>query len=219
MKQITLASLAFAAAMAAASLAQAQDLSPQKGDFVVRGGIAAVRFNSSGSFVVGGAPLAGAGLKLQNKTTAAFEGDYFLRPDFSLSLTLGVPPTVGAQGTGALAPLGKLGSAKLGLGVAQANYHFTNLGAFQPWVGAGVARLVVFSNNDGSVQNLDVKDHWGSSLQIGADYMLAPKVGIYGSVAKIFVKTDGTANLGPAPVSANITLDPLVYQAGLAYKF
>jgi outer membrane protein len=219
MKHLTLAFAAAVTMMTGASLAQAQDLAPKAGDFVVRGGVAVVRFDSSGSFVVAGQPLAGAGLKLTNRTTGSIEGDYFVRPDISLSLTLGIPPTVSADGEGALAPLGKLGSARLGVGVAQANYHFVNLGAFQPWVGAGVSRLVVFNNHDGAVQNLDVKDHWGTSLQAGADYMLSPKVGVHASVAKIFLKTEGSADLGPAPVSAKIDLNPLIYQAGLAYRF
>jgi outer membrane protein len=219
MKQITLAAVALIASMAGASLAQAQDLSTQAGDLVVRGGAAAVQFDSGASFIVGGAPLPGAGLKLSNKTTAAIEADYFVRPDLSLSLTVGVPPTIRAEGTGALAALGRLGTAQMGIGVAQAKYHFGGLGSLQPWLGAGVARMIVFKNSDGSVQNLDVKDAWGSSLQAGADYMLTPKVGIYGSVSKIFLDTKGTANLGPAPISAKIDLNPTIFQGGVALRF
>lgn len=219
MKQLTLAFVAVIASMTCASLAEAQDLSPQAGDFVVRGGAAVIRFDSSASFVVAGQPQPDSGAKLSNKTAVAIEGDYFLRPDISLSLTIGIPPEVSAAGTGHLAPLGRLGSAMLGNAVLQANYHVTSLGALQPWAGVGVTRLVVFKNKDGAVQNLDVKGAWGSAFQVGADYMLTPKVGVYGSVAKLLVGTDGTATLGPAPVKAKIDLDPLIYQAGLAYRF
>jgi outer membrane protein len=198
--------------------ALAQSLSPKANDVMVRVGVANVRFDSGADFVVAGQAAPAANLKLSNETTAAVEVDYFLRPQLSLSLTVGFPPTTKAQGLGQLAPLGRLGSVRFGTGVAQA-YHFGGMGAFQPWIGAGVTRMVIFKEHDGSVQNLNVDDHWGGAVQAGAEYMLNPRVGLYASASKLFLHTHGAASLGPAPVTAKIDLDPTILQGGLSFRF
>jgi outer membrane protein len=215
----TLGAAAGCAFALSASAASAQDLATKAHDVFFRAGVAAVRFDSGADFVVAGQPAPGADLELSNATTGAVEIDYFVHRNVSISLTVGYPPVTHAEGLGQLAPLGRLGSVRFGTGVLQAKYHFSGLGAFQPWIGAGVTRMVIFKNKDGAVQNLDVEDHWGGAVQIGADYMLTPRVGVYGSVSKLFVHTNGTASLGPAPVTAKIDLDPTIWQGGLSLRF
>ncbi|MDB5438008.1 MAG: OmpW family protein [Caulobacteraceae bacterium] len=203
----------------AASLAHAQSGLPEAGQFVVRGGVADIRFDSGAKFTAAGAPLSGANLELSNETTAAFEFDYHLRPQVSLSLTFGVPPETNAEGRGTLAPFGRLGSARFGTAVAQAKYHFAGMGHFQPWVGAGVTRMIIFDTTDGSVQNLKVDDAWGGAVQAGGEYMLNSRWGIYGSVSRLFLKTNGSASLGGIPISAKIDLNPTIVQGGLSARF
>lgn len=207
------------ASLLAVSGAQAQTELPHPGDLVLRGGLANVRFDSGAAFTVAGAPSPGADLELSNETTVALELDYFVRPNISLSLTMGVPPETEAKGKGTLAPLGKLGAVRFGTAVAQAKYHFSGMGAFQPWVGAGVTRMIIFDTSDGAVQNLDVKDAWGAAVQVGGEYMLGPRWGVHGSVSRLFLDTEGTATLGPFPVSAEIDLDPTIIQGGLSVRF
>jgi outer membrane protein len=202
-----------------AATASAQSLEPQVGDLAVRLGVAHIRFDSGADFVVAGQPAPAAGLELSNNTTAALELDYHVHPNVSLSLTVGFPPVTHARGTGQLEPVGRLGSVRFGTGVAQVKYHFGGLGRVQPWVGGGVTRMVVFSERDAAVQDLKVKDHWGGAIQAGAEYMLSPRVGVHGSVSKLFLHTNGTASLGPAPVTARIDLDPTIFQAGLSFRF
>ena len=53
-----------------------------------------------------------------------------------------------------------------------AQYHFTQFGRFQPYVGAGQVFLLIFKNEDGAVRNLDVRNHSGFAVELGAQYQL-----------------------------------------------
>jgi len=191
----------------------------EAGDFVVRAGAAGVYFDSSAAMAVGGAPVPTANLVLSDSWTAAAEFDYHLSPSVSLSLTVGLPPQTDATGLGALAPAGRLGSVRYGTGVVLAKYHFGQLGPVQPWLGAGATRMIIFDTKGGSIPDLDVDDKWGGALQGGAEVMLNDRFGLYGSVSKLFLETDGRGTFMGAPVTAAITLDPTIYQAGLSYRF
>lgn len=219
MTRLTTILTAGAAIALVATAASAQSLEPKAGDLAVRVGVAHIRFDSGADFVVAGTPAPAAGLKLSNNTTAALELDYHVHRNVSLSLTVGFPPVTHATGTGQLAPVGRLGSVRFGTGVAQAKYHFSGLGRLQPWIGGGVTRMVVFSERDAAVQNLSVKDHWGGAVQAGAEYRMSPRMGVYASASKLFLHTNGTASLGPAPVAAKIDLDPTILQAGVSFHF
>ena len=51
-------------------------------------------------------------------------------------------------------------------------YHFTDLGAFKPYVGGGV-NYTYFYENELANDTLEIKDSsWGGALQVGMDYML-----------------------------------------------
>lgn len=50
----------------------------------------------------------------------------------SASLTVGIPPVTHVDGTGVLAPIGRLGDIRYGLAAFLIKYHFTEWGRFQP---------------------------------------------------------------------------------------
>jgi outer membrane protein len=206
------------AAAAGAARAQDQSYQPHAGMIAFKLGGAGILFNSSGKLKLGGAPLAGADLKLSDNATAIFEGEYYFHRNISLSLTVGVPPTLSATGQGTLAPLGKLGSIEYGPGAVLAKYHFDGFGRFQPYLGVGATRMLIFDNTDGAITRLKVHPAWGGAVQGGADYMLTPRWGVFASVSHLFLRTHGEGSFNGLPVSAKIALDPNVVMGGLTFR-
>ncbi len=75
-----------------------------------------------------------------------------------------------------------------------AQYHFTNLGAFKPYVGAGINYTRFSSVNlDRAVERLSPsvkKNSLGPALQVGFDYALDKNWSINLDVKKVYIKTD-----------------------------
>ncbi|MGI4876568.1 MAG: OmpW/AlkL family protein, partial [Janthinobacterium lividum] len=126
----------------------------------------------------------------------------YRRGDFGVSLTGGLPPRATVEGAGSLASLGTLGRIRYGPMVLTAHYHYPSRGRFQPYVGAGPVLLLIFKNRDGAVTGLDVKDHWGFCLQLGAELEVTRRWSIFIDSKKAALKADATALLQGTPIQA-----------------
>ena len=99
-------------------------------------------------------------------------------------------------------------------------YHFTDFGAFKPYIGAGVNYSLFYNQSEKpGFTNLDVKNTFAPALQVGFDYMLNEHWGVNFDVKKLFLKTDWTAELNGTPVSGKARLDPWLIGAGITYRF
>jgi outer membrane protein len=79
------------------------------------------------------------GLSINNKTMPELDISYFFTPNFAAELILTYPQKHDIRSNGsALGDLGKIGSVKHLPPTLLAQYHFTNFGAFKPYVGAGI---------------------------------------------------------------------------------
>lgn len=112
-----------------------------------------------------------------------------------------------------------MGKAKYGPAGISLQYQFNEKGAFRPYLGAGLSYLKIFSSEDGAVQDLEIDDTWGPYFQAGAEYWFGEGYGVFLDVKKLYLETDAKGNLGGAPAKAEVTLDPLVFQTGLVFKF
>ena len=137
----------------------------------------------------------------------------------SASLTVGIPPVTHVDGTGVLAPIGRLGDIRYGLAAFLIKYHFTEWGRFQPFAGGGLGYFKVFNTSGVGLNNLDVEDSIGPAFQIGFDYMFTRQIGMFASVSHAFMNTHGTATFVGLPVTADVKLNPTVFQGGLAVRF
>ncbi len=103
-------------------------------------------------------------------------------------------------------------------------YHFTQFGAIQPYVGAGVGYGLLFGNiSDGILTNFSVDQNFGLVLQAGADYMLTENWGVFVDGKKLFYSTDGQG-LVVRPgtfvrVRSHLQLDPWVATVGITFKY
>ena len=159
--------------------------------------------------------------------TVGLEAGYFITPNIAVALSAGIPPILHVKATNlTLTPfLGTnlLGSARFGPAMGLLQYHFTNFGAFQPYLGAGAAYVLMFSNiSDGILTNFGVDQNWAFVLQAGADYMLTQNWGVYVDLKKLIYYNPpfqgNLLNLG-VPVRTLGSLDPWVVGAGITFKY
>lgn len=205
------------ALLGAAGLAHAED-----SRWWAHVGAARVDFRDEVTLSVGGSVVPGAGAKLSDETTLALEVGYQFTPAWSASVLVGVPPTAKVTATGTAAPLGQLGEVRYGPLVFAGQYRFGDSRSVQPYVGAGAVYFMVMESKDGSLQGFDAESRWGSVLQAGVEVPLGERYGLFFDVKKMFLKTTAAATVpafGGAPATARVTLDPLVLNAGLTWRF
>jgi len=106
-------------------------------------------------------------------------------------------------------------------------YHFTNFGKFQPYIGGGVNYTFFYSENSSKyLGDLTVDGAWGGAAQIGFDYMMTKHWGLNFDVKKIWLAPSYHAKLGyrygelaGTKVSGRARIDPWLIGAGVTYRF
>jgi outer membrane protein len=226
-----LAAVALAATMMTPVCADAADLgAPSKAapavpalpsalGWFVHVGPAGVVFSPSASVTAGGADVAGANIKVPSNLALGADIGYFITPDISASITLANPPTADVKGKGSLEAAGTLGKTTYLPPALAVQYHFRQLGAFQPYVGAGVDYMIILDNKDGALTNFAVKSNLGPLLQAGADMMFTDHLGLFVDVKHVWMRTTADGMLGATPVHAKVTLDPTIIHTGVVYRF
>ena len=167
----------------------------------------------------------GSGMKVTNNITPELDISYFFTRNIAAELILGVTRH-DITGTGTINNL-PVGTSWLLPPTLTLQYHFTELGAFKPYIGAGVNYTVFYSQTAGNaavggvaVTNSNLHNAFGPAVQIGFDYMIDKHVGFNVDVKKIWLRPnwDGTLN-GAIPVTGKVNLDPWLIGTGLVYKF
>lgn len=113
---------------------------------------------------------------------------------------------------------GKLASTWVFPPMLTAQYHFDGMGAFKPYVGAGVQYIHYFKESSNVAgQSVDFRDSWGFVLQAGADFDMGDGWSLGLDAKKVWEDTKLTYN--PAGLYAEHDLDPWVLTANLGYRF
>ena len=214
----TVSAVAFAAIAVAASPAAARDLAAPASRLYLHLGPAAVANAEGAEIKAGGAVIPGADISIETNVTPVVEIGYFLNRNVAVSFTGGYPPLAKVVAAGTLAGAGTVGKTTYGPMALTAHYHFRPEASFRPYVGAGPVFMYVFDEQDGLLTNLNVKHSFGFAVQAGAEMAINDRLALFVDVKKARLRTTATANLGPAPVTSKIKMDPLVVHAGLALK-
>lgn len=185
----------------------------------VNAGPAQLTLADEATMAMGGAVIPGATYSSDPQTTVVVEIGRYISEHWAVSLTLGLPPTADADAAGAIAGLGRLGSATYGPVAVTAHYHFNEGGALRPYVGAGASYMIIFDTEDGVMSDLEVDHAFGPVLQAGATYQLNDRWSVYADVKQAYLETDASGTIGGAPVTAEMTFDPLVVSAGVGWRF
>lgn len=211
---------AIAILLAIASPAYAQDANDR---FFVRGGPAFATFDATADVDLAEQPVSGADASVKNNTGVAFEAGWFVRPNWSISLTVGVPPTARIRGQGTLASAGLLGSARYGPSALGLQYHLPTSGRFRPYIGAGYNYTLVYHVRGSAIRDLKVSDGNGPLVQAGAEFRVTKHAAVFADVKKIWVAVDAKGisdtPAGPFPAKARVALDPLIASVGVSFHF
>ena len=156
-------------------------------------------------------------VKAQNRWIPEFDVSYFFTNNIAAELVLTWPQQVNIYGN--------LGAGQQNIGKVTAlppsllaQYHFTDLGNFKPYVGAGV-NYTIFGNRQNFVVPVQVEpSSVGFVGQVGMDYMLDKNWGLnvdvkYATMATNVQYVSGGANIG------KLTLNPWMPAVGVTYKF
>ena len=162
--------------------------------------------------------VADLNVKAKNQVIPEFDVSYFFTKNIAAELVLTWPQQVNITAGPGNTNIGKVSALPPSL---LAQYHFTDLGAFKPYVGLGV-NYTIFGNrqnfpalgNGVQVDNNSV----GVVGQIGMDYMFDKNWGLnldvkYATMSTNVTAVEGGANLG------KLTLNPWMPAVGVTYKF
>lgn len=171
--------------------------------------------NDSGS--VNGIP--GSDLSYTDTVIPELDISYFFTDNIAAELILGTT-YANVHADGAIEGLGKVGKAWLLPPTVTLQYHFTDFGAFKPYVGAGVNYSLFYEQSgSGRFSNLDIENKVGAALQVGFDYMLDDHWGVNFDVKKIFLEPKWKVDFDGAPLTGKAKLNPWLVGAGVTYRF
>ena len=166
----------------------------------------------------GGAPLPNANLSINNDTTVSFDVSYFLSNQLAFNVFGGIPASADLQGEESLSGL-FLGQTDYGPVILSLQYHVLTGSKFSPYFGAGVGRIFFLNEKDRALTDFDVEDTWAPAVQAGFRWRIHNNWSANFDVRYAPFKADITGNLGPAPVEAEVEVDPTIVSIGVAYRF
>lgn len=204
------------AALAFASPAAAQGADRQ---WFLRGGITQLTLADEIDLTVAGSEFPGTELNTKSHYTPTVQIGRFISPNFAVSLTVGLPPRININGAGTLEPFGKLAETTYGPATLTVQYRPLTTGTVQPYVGAGLAYMLVFDADDAAFQDVEIDDDLAPALEAGVDFMINDQYGIFIDAKKAFLRTEARGTFGGAPVVGNVKLDPWAFSAGVTFRF
>lgn len=189
-----------------------------------------------------GSDIFGAGAKVSTTVIPELDISYYFTRNIAIEAICCFSKH-SVTGTGTLAGL-NIGSTWVFPPTVLLQYHFTNFGAFQPYLGVGVNFTAFFGAKPGNqftpfftpvglvganaVTQLNVGSSWGVVGQVGFDYMINSNWGVNVDLKRIMMQPTAHATvwnsvaspiLGPIPVRAKVNIDPWVVSAGITYRF
>ncbi len=184
--------------------------------------------------------LRGSGSTVEKSDTLGFSLNHFLTDNWALTLDLGVPPTYKLDGTGTLASVGRLGSAKQWAPTVLVKYYFGDANTqFRPLVGLGVSRVwytnieltsnfqrsigALFSDPTAS-SSADIDSSWAPVILVGGSYAINKDWYAGLTVSYLKMKADATVTtktntLGTVTSKSHVDVNPLVTFLNIGYRF
>ena len=166
-----------------------------------------------------GMTVPGADVRLTARYSAAAEIGRFLTPGLAIGVSAGLPLKQPVSAAGSIAPYGRLGRITYGPAAVTAQWHPLPTAVVQPYLGAGVSYMHVFSGKDAAVRDFRASDDVGPVVQGGIDVPLGHALGLFADVKKAWLRTTARGSLAGAPVEARIRVDPLILHTGVSLRF
>lgn len=211
--------LAAAAALGAglgATPAAAQDAEPR---WFVRGGVIALSLRDKLDLTFAGQPVPGAGLNTETHFTPVIQIGRRIGDHFAIAFTGGIPPHIEIHGRGALEPFGLLAETDYGPMTLTGQFRPVRTGPVQPYVGAGIAYMIIFDTDDAAFRDVEIDDDLSPALEAGADIMLNERFGLFVEGKKAFLRTQARGTFNGLPVVGQVKLDPWAFSGGVTVRF
>lgn len=184
------------------------------GDFMIRGRAVGVLPNEDADIT---GAVTGNSINIDNSYVPEVDFSYFVTDHIAFELIAAVTPHDVSTSTSSAGPL-DLGDVWLLPPTLTAQYHFTDLGDWKPYVGAGINYTHFFNSDAGaSVTSASYDDSVGPVLQAGLDYALNDHWQLNLDVKKVWINTDVSFSNGA--VAADVDIDPLLVGVGVGYRF
>ncbi len=158
----------------------------------------------------------GLDLSINSKVIPEFDVSYFFTPEIAAELVLTYPQKQTIRSAGA-----DIGSLKHLPPTLTLQYHYNALGAFKPYLGAGI-NYTRFSNVnfapavETALQPSLKKNSVGLALQVGFDYEIARNWVVNFDVKKVQIRTD-VSSFGTK--AGEFKVDPWLIGAGVGWRF
>ncbi|RWM38686.1 OmpW family protein [Mesorhizobium sp.] len=162
--------------------------------------------------------IPGSDLSYSDTVTPELDISYYFTDNVAAELVLGTT-YANIYGEGTISGLGKIGKVWLLPPTLTLQYHFTDFGAFKPYVGAGVNYTIFYNQDAGSADALHVKDTFGGAVQVGFDYMLDQHWGFNFDVKKLFLEPKFDVTVGGTDFTGKAKLNPWLIGTGVTYRF
>lgn len=158
-----------------------------------------------------------SGLKYSNTVVPELDISYYFTENFAAELILGTTYSK-ISGKNAIDGL-DVGKVWLLPPTLTMQYHFTNFGAFKPYVGAGVNYTFFYNQKEHSADYMKVKNTFGGALQIGFDYMIDDHWGFNFDVKKLYLRPKFDVTVAGQEMTGKAKLDPWLIGTGITYRF
>ncbi|GLK77198.1 outer membrane protein [Methylopila jiangsuensis] len=182
--------------------------------FMLRARAIAVLPNSSAKFNTPGSA------HVSSRVMPEVDLSYFFTPNFAVE-TICCVSTHAIKGRGALRGV-NVGDTWVLPATVMAQYHFTNFGAFKPYVGVGLNYSIFFGEDaaGGVVRKVKLKNSVGPAAQVGFDYMIDEHWGVNFDVKYIHMRPKiDIATAGGGSIRGKAKINPWVVGAGVTYRF
>ncbi|KZL14971.1 OmpW family protein [Pseudovibrio sp. Ad37] len=161
--------------------------------------------------------VSGSDLSYSNTVVPELDITYYFTENIAAELILGTT-WANVDGDGALAGT-DVGDTWILPPTLTLQYHFTNFGAFKPYIGAGVNYTIFYNQDANDVDDLDIENTFGAALQVGFDYMIDDNWGVNLDVKKLFLEPDFDVKVGSNKLKGTAELNPWLVGAGITYRF
>jgi len=168
----------------------------------------------------GGAVIPGANAEASTEVIPALTLSYFLNKNLALELYCCFSKHE-IDGKGSIAPFGEIADTWIFPPAVTLQYHFTGMGAWKPYVGAGFQYIAFFDEGTGrnalGATGVGIDDAIGFTLQGGIDISIGNGWYLNADVKKTWLDT--SIEWKGTPYRADADLDPWMFSAGVGYRF
>jgi outer membrane protein len=194
-------------------------LADDSNEWYGRVGALGALYHSSATVDTDAGRIPGASAHVSNSETGTIEVGYDVTPSAYVVFLAGIPPKPTISGQGSIQALGDLGAVRYGPALLTAGYRLPAFGNVQPYVGGGAAYAIIFRNFDAAVEHLRVHNHFGSVVQVGADFRVNDRLAVFADVKQLWLSVNANGALdGEVPVTARVKLNPTLVSVGIKFR-